>query len=125
MDEIKGFIDYALKIEKEIKEDFELSQRMYLLDLTPRYINLQQELKERGNNIGVRHIRKEENTLVIHLSIERFDALQLSNIDVQILNHPKLSDSTWEHYYAELDGLKFTACRKIKNASATAPAFRN
>lgn len=125
MDEIKAFIDYALKIEKEIKKDFELSQRMYLLDLTPRYINLQQELKERGNNIGVRHIRKEENALVVHLSIERFDELQLSNIEVRIQNHPGLGDSTWEHYYTELDGLKFTACRKIKNASASAPAFLN
>jgi len=124
MDEIKAFIDYALKIEKEIKEDFELSQRMYLLDVTPRYINLQQELKERGNNIGVRYIRKEENTLVVHLSIERFDTLKFSNIEVRIQNHPGL-DNTWEHYYTELDGLKFIACRKIKNASASAPAFLN
>lgn len=117
MDKIKAFIKYALGMEQKLSEAFQLSRRFNLFENNPQFGRLQNEMEQRAKEVGVFEISKKDDSLIVSLQSQMFEAMNFSNVEEE---QTCTNGVKWIHYRVLVDGVIYVTCKKaeIKNASA-------
>lgn len=108
LEEIKAFIQQVLQVQQDFEDYFRRHQDVFLFDLNPRFVRLQQDLYTQAIKLGIINISKGKDNNIGHvlLTKEAFNAITTK--DQQQPWYINTTNENWlaEHYKVTIDGIE-------------------
>lgn len=118
LEKIKRFLELAKEMEEKITVSFERYKSIKLFDTQPHFIRLQEEMREKAQEVGVILIDKAlDGSLEVLVDDETFQKMNLENIEEYESVDYKDESAKWIHYKAHKDGIVLLACRKKEDVN--------